>query len=189
MGSKNENLESTDFRILEERFKDNVLNKLEENKIYRMLISVKYEENGNINGSGLHQPMKSIMINHRMNSLLILERIQRDLRKFEYEYNIMDYSGLCYIGWKEWLSVDDYNNKNKKIDRILSEVIDEDKNSRIKFKNVNKNVVDGSLFKDINNLLPRYNSIDNLLELNKICVKNKDIELSINSKVKELETN
>jgi hypothetical protein len=62
-----------------------------EGKIYRLLVNLKYEMNGSVKGSS---PMKSILstikISIRMssNSNLILERIQRELIKFEEEYDL-----------------------------------------------------------------------------------------------------
>jgi hypothetical protein len=63
--------------------------------IYRMLVSVKYEKDGIVKVSS---PMKSIMITSSISSKLILKRIQRELRRFEYEYELEDYSGECFVG-------------------------------------------------------------------------------------------
>ena len=90
-----------------------------------MLVSVKYEKDGIVKGSS---PMKSIMITSRISYKLILERIQIELIKFENEYELEDYSGDCFVGWKEWISNEDYAKglTNKKVDEKLSEVLQEE---------------------------------------------------------------
>jgi len=87
--------------VLIKRFSSNVLNKLEKGKVYRMLVSVKYEKGGIVKGSS---PMKSTMIGANINCLHLISKIQRELRRFEIEYELENYSGDCFVGWKEWLS-------------------------------------------------------------------------------------
>jgi hypothetical protein len=87
-----------EFAGLGKLFSSNVLDKLISGKVYRMLVSVKYEVDGIVKGGS---PMKSIMITTTISSKLILERIQRELIRFEYEYNLEEYSADCFVGWKE----------------------------------------------------------------------------------------
>jgi|ERR1700688_861279 len=86
------------------KFSSNVLNKLEKGKVYRMLVSVKYEMVGIVKGSS---PMKSTMIGVNINCLHILRKIQRELQRFESEYELENYTGECFVGWKEWLSIEE----------------------------------------------------------------------------------
>jgi hypothetical protein len=86
-------------------FRGNVLNKLEKGKVYRMLVSLKYEVDGIVKGSS---PMKSTMIGANINCVHILSKIHRELQRFESEYDLENYSGDCFVGWKEWLSIDEY---------------------------------------------------------------------------------
>jgi len=86
---------ATEFEVLGKSFTSNILDKLNPEKIYRMLVSVKYEKDGIVKGSS---PMKSIMITSRISCKLILERIQIELIKFENEYELEDYSGDCFVG-------------------------------------------------------------------------------------------
>lgn len=118
---------------IENDFSSKVLAKLESGKIYRALVTVKYEDNGISKGSS---PMKSIMITSSINCRLILDRIQRELRRFEIEYDLEDYSGDCFVGWKEWLSKEDSAEgfSNKKVDEILTEVLQDEVKSRNKLK-------------------------------------------------------
>lgn len=76
---------------IENEFRSKVLATLEAGKVYRLLVSLKYEVNGIVKGSS---PMKSLMLTSGISSKLILERIQRELRRFEYEYELEEYSGL-----------------------------------------------------------------------------------------------
>jgi hypothetical protein len=64
----------TEFEGLGKVFTSKILEKLKPDKIYRMLVSLKYEIDGIVKGSS---PMKSIMITSRISCKLILERIQR----------------------------------------------------------------------------------------------------------------
>lgn len=84
--------------------------------------------------------MKSIMITSSINSKLILERIQRELRRFEIEYDLDEYTSDCFIGWKEWLSKEEYAEglSNKKVDEILTEVLEDEVKSRKKLKKISK---------------------------------------------------
>lgn len=62
-----------------------------------MLVSEKYEQDGIVKGSS---PMNSIMITSRISCKLILERIQRELIRFEVEYDLEDYIGDCLLDKK-----------------------------------------------------------------------------------------
>jgi hypothetical protein len=98
-------------RVLDNEFSSKVLDKLEPGKVYILLVSLNYEVDGIVKGSS---PMKSIIITRSINCKLILDRIQRELRRFEYEYDLEDYSGDSFVGWKEWLSIEEYAATNKK---------------------------------------------------------------------------
>jgi hypothetical protein len=91
-----------EFGVFGNVFSYNVLDKLMSGKVYRMLVSVKYEADGIVKGSS---PMKSIMITNSISCKLILERIQRELRRFENEYELEDYSDDCFVRWKELIRV------------------------------------------------------------------------------------
>jgi hypothetical protein len=143
---------------IEKDFSSKVLEKLEIGKIYRALICVKYEEIGISKGS---TPMKSIMITRSISSKLILDRIQRELRRFENEYNLEDYSGHCFVGWKEWLSNDEYaaGVSNKKVDERITEVLQDEVKSRNNLTKISKNMIEGEAFEMINKLSPLFNSV------------------------------
>ena len=150
-------LDDNKAKYFEERFTEMILEKLEEGKIYRMLITVKYEEDGEIKGS---TPMRSVMITKSISVYLILDRIQRELRKFEYEYNLEDYTGECYVGWKEWLSNEEFVEgvTSRKVDEVVSEILqDELKN---KHKQIKDKMIDGDVFNYINKMFPKFNSVD-----------------------------
>lgn len=129
----NMDLSNNIMSIIQNDLNSKVLGKLDSGKIYRALITEKYKENGIIKGS---TPMKSIMITSSINSKLILERIQRELRRFEIEYDLDEYTSDCFIGWKEWLSKEEYAEglSNKKVDEILTEVLEDEVKSRKKLK-------------------------------------------------------
>ena len=150
-------LDDNNNKYFEDRFKEMVLDKLELGKIYRMLITVKYEEDGEVKGS---TPMRSVMITKTISGYLILDRIQKELRKFEYEYNLENYTGECYVGWKEWLSKEDFVEgvTNRKVDDIVSELLQYE----IKYKNkkINEKMIDGNEFNYINKMFPKFNSVD-----------------------------
>ena len=76
-------------------FRSSVLEKLMGGKVYRMLVSLKYVVDGKVMGCS---PMKSIMVTRSISSKLVLERIEVELRRFENEYNLDDYSGDCFVG-------------------------------------------------------------------------------------------
>jgi len=157
LGNIIEILDDNNNNYFEDRFKEMVLDKLEEGKIYRMLITVKYEEEGVIKGS---TPMRSVMITKTISGYLILDRIQRELRKFEYEYNLEDYTGECYVGWKEWLSKEDFVEgvSNRKVDEIVSELLQYELKN--KNKKINEKMIDGHEFDNINIMFPKFNSVD-----------------------------
>jgi hypothetical protein len=138
-----------EFGVFGNVFSSNVLDKLMSEKVYRMLVSVKYEVVGIVKGSS---PMKSIMITSSISCKLILERIQRELRRFENEYDLEYYSGDCFVGWKEWLSNEEIvaGINNKKVDEIVTGVLQDEVKSKNKYKKISKNMVDGPAFLSIN---------------------------------------
>jgi hypothetical protein len=111
-----------------------------------MLVSVKYEMDGIVKGSS---PMKSTMIGAKINCLHILKRIQRELQRFESEYELEIYSADCFLGWKEWLSKEEYaaGLTNKKVTETLNEVIQEEEKSKNKYTKISQNMIDGKLLK------------------------------------------
>lgn len=68
--------------------------------------------------------MKSIMITSRISCKLNLERIQRELRRYEQEYEL-EYSTGEILGWKEWHSNEESAKgiSNKKVVEIVSDVL------------------------------------------------------------------
>ena len=146
------------FEVLGMVFTSNVLDRLKSGKVYRMLVSLKYEVDGFVKGSSL---MNSVMITSSTSCKLILEWIQRELRRFEDEYDLEDYSGDCFVGWKEWLSSEDYaaGVTNKKVDEIVSEVLLDEVKSKNKYKKISKNMLDGQAFESINNFNPLFDSV------------------------------
>jgi hypothetical protein len=81
-----------------------------------MLVSVKYEMGGIVKGSS---PMKSTMIGANINCVHIISKIQRELQRFEIEYELEDYSGECFVGWKEWLSNEEFAKGGLQKKRLL----------------------------------------------------------------------
>jgi hypothetical protein len=57
-----------------------------------------------------------------------MERIKNELRRFEMEYNLENYFGEVFVGWKEWLNEEEYNKdlSTKDIDKNLNDVLIED---------------------------------------------------------------
>lgn len=151
------------MKMNEKVFENKVLDKLEEGKAYRMLIMVKYIENGIMRGS---TPMVSLHINKNINVFLLMERIKTDLRHFELEYSLNDYfvreASEVYIGWKEWLKDNEYNKSLSinKVNKILNDVLIEDNKSKI--KKVTDQVIDGKVFEYINSKFPTMKTIEAL---------------------------
>ena len=154
-----ENGEGMEFLI--KGFTSNILEKLNEDKIYRMLVSLKYEVDGIVKGSS---PMRSIMITRSINCKLILERIQQELIRFEDEYELQNYSGDCFVGWKEWLSSEDYAKglTKKNVDEILTNVLQEEKKSKSKnkYNTISKKMIECKAFEKINKLSPLFDSVN-----------------------------
>jgi hypothetical protein len=140
-------------------FKNKVLAKLAPDKIYRILITVKYIEDGIMKGS---TPMTSIQINNKISGFLLIERIKNELRRFEMEYDLENYYGEVFVGWKEWLNDKEINEdlSSKDVDKILNDVLVEDIN-KIKGK-TKEDVIDYSVFNYINKSIPTINSINEL---------------------------
>jgi hypothetical protein len=85
-----------------------------------------------------------------------------------------------FIGWKEWLSYEEYNKSvsPKDVDQILNEVLIEDKKDRL--TTVKKEVIEGNVFEYINLKFPTMNSIDKLSTIDQIVEYHTNIKLSIN---------
>jgi hypothetical protein len=139
-------------------FSSQVLAKLQEGKVYRILVSLKYEVDGIVKGSS---PMKSILITRNISSSLIIERIKTELIKFEEEYKIELYNGECFVGWKEWLSTEEFAQgvTNKKVDEILTDVLQTEIKSKNKYTKISQKMLDGAAFADINKMVPLFDSV------------------------------
>lgn len=110
---------------------NNIFTRLEGEKVYRLLLTVKYESDGFVRGSS---PMVAIMITKNIESFLVLDRIKRELLRFKYEYNLENFSGECYLGWQKWLSEEEYKKEN--VDKVISEVLCEDKKLKNNFNKI-----------------------------------------------------
>jgi len=153
--------------VLIKIFSSKIINKLEKGKIYRMLVSVKYEMDGIIKGGS---PMNSTMIGSNINCLHILRKIQRELQRFESEYELENYSGDCFVGWKEWLSNEDFCKgvTRKKVNETLNEVIEEEVKSKNKYTKISQNMIEGKAYESINKFIPLFNSVVSGKEYKKI---------------------
>ena len=169
------------------RFKKNVLDLLEDGKIYSVLLQVSYISEGQVKGSS---PMKSIIITKNINIYNVIQRFKIAINKFIDEYELSNYSGKCFVCWREWLSKEDYlkDISSVKVDKIVNEVLLDEmptsSNEKIKKKS---KIIDVSKFEEIINVLPFYNSIDKLQSIGKIskimgdnlmtdCIKNIELE-------------
>jgi hypothetical protein len=158
-----------DTIITQELFKNKVLAKLAPDKIYRILITVKYIEDGIMKGS---TPMTSMQINRNISGFLLIERIKNELRRFEMEYNLDDYYGEVFVGWKEWLNEKDFNKdlSSKEVDKILNDVLLEDKKDGY-FRKIKEEIIDESVFDYINKSIPTINSIKELSTIDQLEIK------------------
>lgn len=76
------------------RFKKNVLDLLEDGKIYSVLLQVSYISEGQVKGSS---PMKSIIITKNINIYNVIQRFKIAINKFIDEYELSNYSGKCFV--------------------------------------------------------------------------------------------
>jgi hypothetical protein len=77
-------------------FKKNVLDLLEDGKIYSVLLQVSYVSEGQVKGSSA---MKSIIITKNINIYNVIHRfkITITINKFIAEYELSNYSGKCFV--------------------------------------------------------------------------------------------
>ena len=76
------------------RFKKNVLNLLEDGKIYSVLLQVSYISEGQVKRSS---PMKSIIITKNINIYNVIHRFKIAINKFIDESELSNYSGKCFV--------------------------------------------------------------------------------------------
>ena len=106
--------------------------------------------------------MNSTMIVSNINCLHILRKIQRELQRelqrLESEYELENYSSDCFVGWKQWLSNEDFCKgiTTKKVNETLNEVIEEEVKSKNKYTKISQNMIEGKAFESINNFIPLF---------------------------------
>jgi hypothetical protein len=79
---------------IEVRFKKNVLDLLEDGKIYSVLLQISYINEGQVKGSS---PMKSIIITKNIDVYNVIQRFKIAINNFIDEYELVDCSGKCFV--------------------------------------------------------------------------------------------
>jgi hypothetical protein len=79
LGNITDILNDDKSHIIEEQFKNKILNKLKDKQIYSILVMVKYVDEGVMKGSS---PTVALHINKNINVFLLMDRIKTDLRHF-----------------------------------------------------------------------------------------------------------
>jgi hypothetical protein len=161
---------------IENNFKINVLQKLEDGKTYSLLLFIVYIDDGVKKGAS---PMKSIIISNKINTHLVLQRIKMAVAQFESSYQLNNYWGQCFGCWREWLNKDDYLKgiTDSQVDNIVNEVLKEEMpySDIIKKRGLDK-LINFNNFDNIITKFPNFRSVEELPNINKMSNNNLPLE-------------
>ena len=162
--------ECLDATFLSNSLSGNVISTLDGNKVYSMLISLQYQDKGQMK---VTSPMTSVMIDQGSNTLLMGENIINKVNASIVQYSIeLDEHAVLYAHWKIWLNEGEMSStvsneaKTNILNKEIEKVNDMNKNKNANILGIDE-VAKIMFVKNSNNyvnVFPDFESIMKLVE-------------------------
>jgi len=172
--------------IIMNRIKNNLICKLEDNKVYSLLLNVNYIKDGQVTGIS---PIKSIIINKNSSIKYMAQNMIIGLNKIINEYNIDGSDCFVRAYWREWITDDKYSQLVKPLDRdaIINDVLKEQAEKNLDVQSKYDKVMKFMNVKHLDNYVydfPKFDSITKLEKYNLMNITYFSRKLLENTKIK-----